>query len=85
MITPDNLRECIEVKGMTITKYADKESVSISYISQLCTKFGIKTRGPGRPPGTKQTEETKLKISESVRAKQGGINNEGNAKSQNSK
>lgn len=49
----DNLRECIEVLGMTHRQAGEKLGIPHKYISDLCKRHSIKTqrRGPRSGPG----------------------------------
>jgi hypothetical protein len=71
MITKEELEEKIN-EGCSLTEIAEEEGVDVSRISRLCKEYGIQAPRPGRKPGYQHSEETKIKIAESIRKRREG-------------
>lgn len=71
MITKEEL-ERLRNQGYNLTEIANIKEVDTSYISRLFKKYDLKAPSPGRQPGYQHSEETKQKISETIRRKQEG-------------
>lgn len=71
MITKDELERRLN-RGDSLTEIAEDEGVDVSYMSRLCKKYNLSAPKPGRKPGYQHSEETKQKISETIRRKTEG-------------